>query len=109
MHFAMDRKIQFLYASSASTYGSGQKDSAKNLPVKRPLMSMLFPNSFLTTMPAAILTRRKVRLRASGISTSTDPRKTTRARWLPWYARCSFSGRKTTRSSSLANMMAMAR
>ena len=25
MHFAMDRKIQFLYASSASTYGSGQK------------------------------------------------------------------------------------
>ena len=25
MHFAMDRKIPFLYASSASTYGSGQK------------------------------------------------------------------------------------
>lgn len=92
-HFATDRKIQFLYASSASTYGSGKHGFTEKPDCEEALNVYAFSKLFSTTISAGSPRAWRARSWACGILTSMDPRKTTRARWRPWPSRCTTSSR----------------
>lgn len=55
MHFAADRKIQMIYASSASTYGGGTNGFREEPACEEALNVYAFSKLFLTIMPVVIL------------------------------------------------------
>lgn len=92
-HFATDRKIQFLYASSASTYGSGKHGFTEKPDCEEALnvyaFSKLFFDNYFRRL-AAGLESQVVGLRYFNVY---GPQETTRARWRPWPSRCTTSSR----------------
>ena len=101
MHFAADRKIQMIYASSASTYGSGAHGFTEKPECEEALNVYAFSKLFFDNYARRYFGKPAASLLACVTLTFTVRRKTTKAKWRPWYFRCTTSGKPKARLNCL--------
>ena len=106
LRYCMSRKIPFLYASSASTYGSGRNGFREDPSCEEASIPMRIPSSSSTVSFAAFSLSPRAKSSVSVISTSSDRRKTTRTRWHPWYSRNTMNSKKQGKLPSLKGRQA---
>ena len=87
LHYCLERRIPLLYASSASTYGSGKNGFREVSDCEEALNPYAFSKLQLIAMCDASCLMRKVRWQASATSMYSAPRKIIRIAWLLLFSR----------------------
>lgn len=107
LRYCMQRKIPFLYALSASTYGSGKHGFREDPACEQALNPYAYSKLQFDRSVRRIMPWPRARLSASAISMSSVPRKTTRTAWLRSSTRSTMNSRKKGRLPSLKGRQAM--
>lgn len=107
MHFAVDRKIQMIYASSASTYGSGTNGFREESACEEALNVYAFSKLFFDNYARRYFGRTNSQLVGLRYFNVYGPRKIIMVKWHPWFSRCIINGwqRKRLNYSMLTEIM----
>ena len=82
LHFCLDRKIQMMYASSASTYGSGAHGFREEPACEEALNVYAFSKLFFDNYLRRLLPQAQSQVVGCVILTYTVRRRIIRAKWL---------------------------
>ena len=101
MHFAADRKIQMIYASSASTYGSGAHGFTEKPECEEALNVYAFSKLFFDNYARRYFGKTGSQLVGLRYFNVYGPQENHKGKMHPWYSRCTTSGKPKARLNCL--------